>query len=136
MSIARLILPALIVAGLATSGCYYKRPDIEGKFASTEVGMSKEEVIQVIGHQPTFVDGNEMFFNYDDPTRAVRLRYVLNDQNVVVEKYLELKQELVKKAEEMAAQGQPIKPLPGEENRTYPGGPLPRFEKKPGVGGY
>jgi hypothetical protein len=30
-------------------------------------------------------------------------------------------------------QGQPpsVKPLPGEEKRTYPGGPLERFEKKP-----
>jgi hypothetical protein len=136
MRMTRWIVLALLLAGLALTGCYYKRPDVEGMFAATSVGMTKDEVIEALKHPPTVVEDNQLLYLYDDPLNPVRLRYVLNEQDVVVEKYLETKQELAKKAQEQAASEQPIKPLAGEETRTYPGGPLPRFEKKPGVGGY
>jgi hypothetical protein len=136
MRMTRWIVLALLVAGPTLTGCYYTRPDIEGKFADTTVGMTKDEVIKALKHPPSRTEGNQIMFLYDDPLNSVRLRYVLNDQDVVVEKFLETKQELAKKAEELAAKEQATKAAPGEENRSYPGGPLPRFEKKPGVGGY
>jgi len=135
MRMTRWLFAAAVVAGIATSGCYYHRPNVEQMFADTYVGMTKDEVVKALG-QPTLTRDNELQYNYDDPLRPVRLRYILDEQSVVIEKFLETKPELAKRAEEELAQQPAIKPMPGEEKRTYPGGPLPRFEKKPGVGGY
>jgi len=135
MRIGQWIAVAMAVAGMAVAGCYYKRPNIERMFAGTTVGMTRDEVVRVFGRPTTMLD-NEMLYLYDDPLNPVRLRYVLDEQGVVVEKFLETKTELAKRAEEELAQQPPVRPMPGEEKRTYPGGPLPRFERKPGVGGY
>jgi hypothetical protein len=136
MRMTRWMVLVLAFAVVATAGCFYKRPNIEGKFSQTEVGMTKDEVIKVLGRSPTIVSDTEMMYQYDDPMDPVRLRFVLNDQGVVVEKYLETRKDLTRRAEEAALKGPPTQPTPGEENRSYPGGPLPRFEKKYGVGGY
>jgi hypothetical protein len=136
MRVTRWIVVVLAVAVIASTGCHYKRPNIEGKFSQTEVGMTKDEVIKTLGHAPTIVTDTEMMYQYDDPLRPVRLRFVMNEQGVVVEKYLESKTELKKRADENDSMEPPTQAVPGDENRSYPGGPLPRFEKKPGVGGY
>jgi hypothetical protein len=136
MRVTRWMVPMLMVAVAASAGCHYQRPDIEGRFSKTAVGMTKDEVVEALGRSPTIVTDNEMMYQYDDPMNPVRLRYVMNDQGVVVEKYLETRKELAKRAEENAGKAPPTQVMPGEEDRTYPGGPLKRFEKKYGVGGY
>jgi hypothetical protein len=128
------VLGGLAVALLAATGCqnknlFYKRPDIEGLYAKVTVDMTRADVIKICG-EPTVIRDSEMFYIYDDPTRPVRLRFVLDDQDVVVEKYYESKQELAKRAEVMRGQAPTTKPItPGEEPRSYPGGPLDRFNK-------
>jgi hypothetical protein len=119
----------VLAAGLVLGGCYYKRPDIESNFGKIQLDMTKAQVVKLLG-EPTKIDSGEMYYIYDDPTNPVRLRIVLDENDVVVEKYYETKRELAEKAE-MAGKAPSVKPLPGEEKRIYPGGPLERFEKKP-----
>jgi hypothetical protein len=57
---------------------------------------------------------------------------VLDDKDLVVEKYYEPKREVLEKYEKKLGEPPSVKPLEGEESRTYPGGPLPQFEKRPG----
>ena len=128
-----LVVLALALASV-TMGCWYQRPNLDKMFGETQVGMNKDDIIELIG-QPTTMIENEMFYIYDDPTEPVRFRFVLNDKNVVTEKYFESKKELAKKAEETIGQVPPTQKLPDDTQRTYPGGPLDKFSKKP-VGGY
>ena len=125
----RLVGLVLMLGVLLAAGCFYARPNIERWYAKTEVGMTKAEIVKILGN-PTHMVESEMFYLYDDPKDPVRLRYVLNNENVVIAKYYETKQDLAKKAEETEGQILPPKPMPGEEERTYPGGPLDRFQKK------
>jgi outer membrane protein assembly factor BamE (lipoprotein component of BamABCDE complex) len=120
----------VLVAGVVLGGCYYKRPDIEGNFGKVQIDMTKAQVVALLG-EPTKIDSSEMYYIYDDPKDPVRLRFVLDENDLVVEKYYETKRELAKKVEVPGGQLPSVKPLPGEEPRTYPGGPLDRFEKKP-----
>jgi len=132
MHITRCVVAAVALAGLVAAGCWYQRPKLDEMYGRTSVGMSREEVAKVLG-QPSEVLGNELFYLYDDPDVPARFRFVLNEKGLVVEKYFETKQELAKKAEETMGAVPPVERLPGEEGRTYPGGPLPRFETKPGM---
>lgn len=132
MHINRWIVALAAIAGLMAAGCWYQRPDFDKMYGQTAVGMSKDEIVKVLG-EPYAVVGNELFYIYDDPENPVRFRYILNEKALVVEKYFETKKELAKKAEETMGQVPPVETLPGEETRTYPGGPLPRFETKPGM---
>ena len=130
MHITRWIVAVVALAGLAAAGCWYHQPNLDEWYGKTSVGMSKDEIIKVLG-QPSVVLGNELFYLYDDPEAPARFRFVLNEKEFVVEKYVETKKELAKKAEETMGVVPPVERLPGEEGRVYPGGPLPRFEKKP-----
>jgi hypothetical protein len=138
MRVSRGLLLVLAVAVVASAGCAYKRPNIEGRFAKTQVGMTKDEVIDILGRSPTVATDTDLMYQYDDPLRPVRLWYVLDEKGVVVEKYLENRKELTRRADENAGKAPPTQQISVEEkeNRSYPGGPLPRFEKKYGVGGY
>jgi hypothetical protein len=126
----------LATLGLAIGGCclFYHRPNIERKFSEVVTGMDKREVMKILG-RPTTVFENELWYLYDDPTQPVRLRFVLDSNEAVAQKYYETKAELAKRAKVVEGTV-PIKvePLPGEEGRSYPGGPLPEFEgkKQPG----
>ena len=135
MRMNRWVLLTAVIGGLLATGCktdniFYKRPPIEEMFAEVTPGMSQSEVFKILG-APTIIQASEMFYIYDDPPKPVRLRIVLDDKGVVLEKFYEPKADLARKYE--LKQGQPptVKPLEGEEGRTYPGGPLPRFEKAP-----
>jgi len=138
---------ALLMAALgalAAGGCWYERPNLEDQFAQLEVGMTRDEVIDQLG-QPTHILGdtiladpddpeseqkvNEMFYLYDDPLDPVRFRVVLDERDVVIQKFYETKPELAKRAEEVKGELPPIQLVPGEEERVYPGGPLKRFEE-------
>ncbi|MCX5671692.1 MAG: hypothetical protein NTU94_10280 [Planctomycetota bacterium] len=132
MHITRWIVAVVALAGLVAAGCWYQQPKLDEMYGKTSVGMSRDDVIKVLG-QPSGVLGNELFYLYDDPEAPARFRFVLNEKGFVVEKYLETKKELAKKAEETMGVVPPVERLPGEEGRTYPGGPLPRFETKPGM---
>jgi len=133
MRLNRRALGILAIA-IAATGCYYQSPTVRKTYDKVQVGMSQEKVIKAIG-QPTAILENEMFYIYDDPEDPVRLRFVLNSQGVVAERYYESKKDLAKKAEETKGELPPLQPLPEEEPRAYPGGPIKRFEKKP-AGGY
>ena len=126
----RWLVGILLVGGLVAAGCFYHRANIERWYAKTAVGMTKVQIIKVLG-PPTNILENEMFYLYDDPKNPVRLRYVLDDKDVVVAKYYETKKDLARKAEETMGQVPP--PTPGEETGTYPGAPLERFQKKSGM---
>jgi hypothetical protein len=121
----------LVVLALA-AGCWYQRPNLEKKFEDLEIGMAQEDIVDALG-EPSFTTDNEMIYLYDDPEKPVRYRFVLNDQQIVVEKYYEPKAMLAKKAKEVYGELDPIESLPGEEGRTYPGAPLKRFETTPGA---
>ena len=131
MRINQLCLAAGLLGMVVAAGCWYQRPDLEEMFEEIEVGMEKDEVIEELG-QPTAVLESEMFYLYDDPDKPVRFRFVLDEKALVIEKYYETKEELAKRAEEVKGEIPPVEPLPGEEGRTYPGGPLKRFDKPPG----
>jgi outer membrane protein assembly factor BamE (lipoprotein component of BamABCDE complex) len=106
---------------------------IEKLYAKTEVGMTRQEVVKILG-EPTTTLESEMFYLYDDPEKPVRLRYVLNEREVVSAKYYETQKDLLKKAEETVGEIPVPMKAPGEEPQpVYPGGPLPRFQKKPGM---
>jgi hypothetical protein len=127
----------LLALGLAVGGCclFYHRPKIEKKFAQVVTGMDKREVMKILGRRPTTVFENELWYLYDDPDKPVRLRFVLDPNDIVVEKYYETKAELAKRAKVVeGAVPMKVEPLPGEEGRSYPGGPLPEFEGKKQVG--
>ena len=125
-----LLLVALAVAW-ATTGCFYWPPRTEEWYAGVSVGMSKDEVIKVLG-PPTATLASEMFYIYDDPKDPVRFRFVLNDEGLVIAKYYESKKDVAKRTEQAKGEESTatIPSLPSEPK--YPGGPLPRFEKKPG----
>ena len=125
-------IASLVVIGCNHDYTFYKRPDIEGMFAKITPGMSKVEVIEILGPNSYKIQDREMWYVYDDPEKPVRLRFVLDDQDLVVEKYYETKREVLEKYEKKLGEPSSVKPLEGEEGRTYPGGPLPKFEKKPG----
>ncbi len=127
----RWVIACVAVSVLASSGCYYKRPDIEQMYAKVAVGESREGVVKDLG-EPTLTQQSEMFYIYDDPEKPVRLRFVLDDKEIVVAKYIESKKDLAKKAEETQGNVPPIQALPGEEPRAYPGGPIGKFQAKPG----
>jgi outer membrane protein assembly factor BamE (lipoprotein component of BamABCDE complex) len=130
MHIHRWVAGILVAGCLAAAGCYYKAPNTEHLLAKVAIGMTKDEVIEVLG-QPTAILESEMFYIYDDPRNPVRLRFVLNDRGVVVAKYYESKNELAARAEEAQAEAAKAgRPPPGAEQPPYPGGPMPRFEKK------
>ena len=122
------ILVLFAVGGLGSIGCWYQRPPIEQWYKDIATGMDRHDVVKKLGG-PTVVIENEMMYLYDDPDNPVRFRFVLDEEGVVVEKYLETKAELAKRTEEVKGELPPVEPIPGEENRAYPGGPLPRFEK-------
>ena len=126
-----LLLVALIAAGLAATGCWYRSPKAEEWYAGVLVGMSKDEVIKALG-PPTVILASEMFYIYDDPRDPVRFRFILNDEGLVIAKYYESKKDLAKRTEQtQGEESTAATPLsPGEPK--YPGAPLPRFEKKPG----
>jgi len=123
----------LAASCLVAAGCWYQRPDLEEMYGKVDVGMTKDKVVEVLGQPTTFVE-NDMFYLYDDPLDPIRFRFVLDDKDVVVEKYYEPKKELARKAEETKGEVPPVERLPGEAEpgRSFPGGPLKRFEKPPG----
>ncbi|MBM4017579.1 MAG: outer membrane protein assembly factor BamE [Planctomycetes bacterium] len=124
---------ALAAAGLALAGCFYRPPDTEGMYGRISVGMTRDEVVKALG-PPYVVLESEMFYIYDDPPNPVRFRFVLNDQGRVVAKYFESKKELAKRTEETKGEeSTAITPPPPPNEPRYPGGPLPRFEKQPGM---
>jgi len=127
----RWLIGAMALAVLAAAGCWYRRPNIERMYGKTAVGMSGEDVIKVMGRPPTTILENEMFYIYDDPPEPVRLRFVLDESGVVCARYYEPKRDLARKAEETKGEIPPPEPLPGEEARSYPGGPLDRFRRAP-----
>ena len=118
------------VASLASAGCWYQRPPAEDWYEDVELGWTKDQVVEKLG-RPTVVLENEMMYLYDDPEDPIRLRFVLDDQKIVIEKYMETKEELLRRMEEQETKIPPIELAPGEEERTYPGGPVERFEKEP-----
>lgn len=134
MRVTLCMLVALAVACLATTGCIYKRPEIEKKYEKVKIGMHKDQVVKIL-KKPTMILANEMYYLYDDPERPVRLRFVLNDKGFVTQRYYESKADLAKKAADAEAALPPVEPLSTEEKekpRAYPGAPLERFQ--PGSG--
>jgi hypothetical protein len=125
-------LVAAAAIGLLAAGCWYQQPNLERRFSEASVGMNKEELAKTLG-QPSVVLGNEVLYNYDDPEKPARFRFVFNDQGIIVEKYFEPKLDLARKAAEQRAALPPVERMPEEPGRVYPGGPLPRFETKPGM---
>jgi outer membrane protein assembly factor BamE (lipoprotein component of BamABCDE complex) len=127
----RLLIIILAAACFAAAGCWYQRPNTEGKYKKIELGMTKEDVVKKLG-DPTVILEGEMFYIYDDPKNPVRFRFVLNDQETVVAKYYESKKDLAKKTEQTKGEESTAvtPPAPAQAESKYPGGPLPRFEKK------
>jgi len=139
------VLVTVALGSLLAAGCWYERPGLEEMFAEIEIGMTKDEVVEQLG-QPTYVLGdtiladpndptteqqvNELFYLFDDPDDPVRFRLVLDENDMVLHKFYETKVELAKKAEAVKGEVPPVQLVPGEEERTYPGGPLERFEEK------
>lgn len=122
----------LLTIGFVAGGCalFYHRPPIERKFAEVVTGMDRNDVMHILG-KPTTVFENEIWYLYDDPDKPVRLRFVLDSDDIVVQKYYETKAELAKRAKVVeGAVPMEAEPLPGEGGRSYPGGPLPQFEDK------
>jgi hypothetical protein len=119
-------------AAVLAAGCWYHKPNFQKMYNRVEIGMSIEEVAKALKQKPTVILENEAFYIYDDPEDPVRMRFVLNDKQIVIAKFLENKWDLAKKTEETMGDIPVTQPLAGEEKRTYPGGPTPRFEKKPG----
>jgi hypothetical protein len=134
MSAKTCLILLLAAAGFTSTGCWYQRPPVEDFYEDVKIGWEKQEVVEKLG-RPTVTLENEMMYLYDDPDNPVRLRFVLDDQDVVIEKYMETKEELQKRMEEAEKEIPPVQLAPGEEERTYPGGPVDRFEKQPGEAG-
>jgi len=128
-------LAALVAAAcLGSTGCWYQRPDIEDWYEDVEIGWEKQQVVDKLG-RPTVLIENDMMYLYDDPENPVRLRFVLDEDEKVIEKYYESKEELAKRLEEAQRRVPPVELVPGEEPRAFPGAPMERFEKKPGEPG-
>jgi len=128
-------MAALVAAAcLGSTGCWYQRPDIEDWYEDVEIGWEKQQVVDKLG-RPTVLIENDMMYLYDDPENPVRLRFVLDEDEKVIEKYYESKEELAKRLEEARRRVPPVELVPGEEKRGYPGAPLERFEEKPGEPG-
>jgi hypothetical protein len=128
-------MAALVAAAcLGSAGCWYHRPDIEDWYDDVEIGWEKQQVVDKLG-RPTVLIENDMMYLYDDPENPIRLRFVLDEDGKVIEKYYESKEELAKRLEEAQRRVPPTELVPGEEQRGYPGAPLERFEKKPGEPG-
>ncbi|MGB2614244.1 MAG: hypothetical protein WBD63_09935 [Phycisphaerae bacterium] len=128
------LLVLLSAACLGSAGCWYQRPPVEDFYEDVEIGWEKDKVVEKLG-RPTVIIENEMLYLYDDPENPVRIRFVLDDQGLVLEKYMETKDELERRMQEAATKVPPVQLAPGEEQRTYPGAPVDRFEKKPGQPG-
>ena len=125
-------MAALVAAAcLGSAGCWYQRPDIEDFYEDVEIGWEKQQVVDKLG-RPTVLIENDMMYLYDDPQNPIRLRFVLDEDGKVVEKYYESKEELAKRLEEAQRRVPPVELVPGEEQRAFPGAPMERFEKKPG----
>jgi len=122
------------VACLGATGCWYQRPDVEDWYEDVEIGWEKQKVVDKLG-RPTVLIENDMMYVYDATENPVRLRFVLDEEGKVDEKYYESKEELAKRLEEAERRIPPVELVPGEEERGYPGAPLERFEKKPGEPG-
>jgi hypothetical protein len=122
------ILALVVLVGFAAGGCRYKNPDLRAWYDKVVVDMDRADVVEILG-DPTFEAENEMLYLYDTPEEPARFRFVLDENDVVVERHFETKDELeaqAKAKEEALAPG--YQPLPGEEEeRPYPGGPLPGF---------
>lgn len=127
-------LVGLALAALVITGCWYEQPKLAERFKEIEVGMARDDVVDILG-KPSIVIENEMFYLYDDPEKPARFRFVMDEQSMVIEKYFETKEELAARAEETKGEVPPIALVPGEDPRTYPGGPIKRFEKVPGKPG-
>ena len=128
-------MAALVAAAcLGSTGCWYQRPDIEDWYEDVEIGWEKQQVVDKLG-RPTVLIENDMMYLYDDPENPIRLRFVLDEDEKVIEKYYESKEELAKRLEEARRRVPPVELVPGEEPRGFPGAPLERFEKKPGEPG-
>ena len=128
-------MAALVAAAcLGSTGCWYQRPDIEDWYEDVEIGWEKQQVVDKLG-RPTVLIENDMMYLYDDPENPIRLRFVLDEDEKVIEKYYESREELAKRLEEARRQIPPVELVPGEEPRGFPGAPLDRFEKKPGEPG-
>ena len=126
----RLLIVVLALGCFAAAGCWYQPPDTDGMYKRISLSMTKEEVVKKLG-EPTVILESEMFYIYDDPKNPVRFRFVLNDQNVVVAKYFESKKDLAKKTEQTKGEeSTAVTPPPPPGETKYPGGPLPKFEKK------
>jgi outer membrane protein assembly factor BamE (lipoprotein component of BamABCDE complex) len=124
------MVAAAAVAAAWAAGCQYQKPPLEEWYGEVVTGMDRGDVIEILG-EPTAVIEGEMFYIYDDPDDPARFRFVLNEEDIVVEKYLEWKEDLYRKAEETMGEAPPEPRLPAEtEETTYPGGPLPKFETK------
>ncbi len=139
------VLATALAGTLLATGCWYERPPLEETFAQIEIGMTKDDVVEQLGN-PSQVLGdtivldpndptseqqvNELWYNYDDPDAPVRYRFVLDENDVVIRKFYEPKVDLAKRAEAVKGEVPPAQLVPGEEERTYPGGPLERFEER------
>jgi len=131
MRTERLLIIVLALAGFAAAGCWYQRPSTETWYKKVELGMTREEVIKKLG-EPTVILESEMFYIYDDPKNPVRFRFILDDQDMLIAKYYELKKDLAKKTEQTKGEESTAvsPPPPPSTDAKYPGGPLPKFEKK------
>lgn len=127
------LLVLLSAACLGSAGCWYQRPPVEDFYEDVEIGWEKDKVVEKLG-RPTVIIENEMLYLYDDPENPVRIRFVLDDQGLVLEKYMETKDELERRMQEAATKVPPVQLAPGEEQRTS-AAPVDRFEKKPGQPG-
>jgi hypothetical protein len=127
----RLLVIVLTLACFGAAGCWYHPPDTEGWYKKVELGMTKDEVVKKLG-DPTVILESEMFYIYDDPQNPVRFRFVLNDGNMVIAKFYESKKDLAKKTEQTKGEESTAvaPPPPAPADSKYPGGPLPKFEKK------
>jgi hypothetical protein len=87
--------------------------------------MDRQEVEKIMG-RPTQVEENVMIYKYDYPHRQVLLRFVLDEDDFLIEKHLETADELARKTPEQFEEDMPQAEEETEEG-DYPGGPLPRF---------
>jgi hypothetical protein len=128
---SRLLLAVLAGAFVAAAGCWYQAPNTQRWYDKVSVGMTEADVIKALG-PPTAILESEMFYIYDDPRNPVRFRFVFNENDLVIAKYYESKKDLAKRTEETRGEESTAVTPPPPNEPKYPGGPLPRFEKKPG----
>lgn len=113
-------MAALVAAAcLGSTGCWYQRPDIEDWYEDVEIGWEKQQIVDKLG-RPTVMIENDMMYLYDDPEDPVRLRFVLDEDEKVVEKYYESKEELVKRLEEAQRRVPPSNSCRAKRNEVTP----------------